>query len=380
MESIPGSSDRYGDGIGVDSFYMVNFEEKIKICFLGDGSHVNTQSWINYVSDILGHEVHLITFGNDANISVNIKKYYIGPNYKNFARYILCVPRVKKLINVIKPDILIAYRITSYGFMAACTGFHPLVLAAQGQNITYNNSRIKALFCKYAISKADMIHSWGDNMTQRLRELGASSDKIFTLPRGINTNLFSMPSEKIAPQTAYRLISTRGLNPDYNFIQILKAISDLQLTFRNFKYSIVGDGPYKVNLQQMAKKLGVENFVEFTGKIAHDKLPSLLRESDVYIATVATDGVSTSLLEAMASGVFPIVTNNASNRLWIKNGVNGYLVDYGDYQGLAQRIKNALENVELRKHAAEINRQIVDKKASIDVNMKRFENEWKLLI
>ena len=359
---------------------MVNSEEKIKICFLGDGSHVNTQSWTNHVSDVLGHEVHLITFGNNANISVNIKKYYIGPNYKNFTRYILCVPRVKKLINVIKPDILIAYRITSYGFMAACTGFHPLVLAAQGQNITYNNSKIKALFCKYAISKADMIHSWGDNMTQRLRELGASSDKIFTLPRGINTNLFSMPSEEIVPQTAYRLVSTRGLNPDYNFIQILKAISDLQLTFQNFKYSIVGDGPYKVNLQQMARELGVENFVEFTGKIAHDKLPSLLRKSDVYIATVATDGVSASLLEAMASGVFPIVTNNASNRLWIKNGVNGYLVDYGDYQGLAQRIKNALENVELRKHAAEINRQIVDKKASIDVNMKRFENEWKLLI
>ena len=112
----------------------------------------------------------------------------------------------------------------------------------------------------------------------------------------------------------------------------------------------------------------------------HEELPLFLQKSDIYISTVITDGVSASLLEAMSCGVFPIVTNNASNRLWIQDNINGYLVDYGDHEGLAKKIISAFENYKLREFAGKMNRSTILDRASIDVNMKIFENAWSKLL
>src|SRR3990172_7003490 len=318
----------------------------MKICFLGDGQYINTRSWIKYLADVLGHEVHLITFGQVKSPSGKIKVYRLslGRELKTFLRYLIYVPQLKRIISDISPDILIGYRITSYGFMAASAGFHPLVLAAQGQNIAYNASRMKAYFARYAIRKADLIHSWGDHMTQKLTEFGATPGKILTLPRGIDTNLFIPPHERISDPQYYKLITTRGLNPDYNFEQILNSLSVLKMSIKNFKYIIAGDGPYKEKLIQKVSELELERYVDVVGRIRYEELPQYLQTSDIYLSTVVSDGVSASLLEAMACDVFPIVTNNDANRLWIEDGVNGYLVSFGDPKELALKIETAIKN------------------------------------
>jgi glycosyltransferase involved in cell wall biosynthesis len=202
--------------------------------------------------------------------------------------------------------------------MAACTGFHPLILAAQGQNIAYNNSRIKSLFCKYAISKADMIHAWGDNMAKKLTELGADPKKLFILPRGIDTERFRPVDSSIDFPHTFRIITTRGLKPDYNFEQIIEAVKILRKKRNNFLYVIVGDGPYKKRIVDLVRLHEIQDVVEFVGKVGYYALPDYLKSSDIYVSAVITDGVSASLLEAMSCGVFPIVTDNESNRLWIK--------------------------------------------------------------
>lgn len=354
----------------------------MNLCFLGDGQHINTQSWIKYLADVLGHEVHLITFGQVESPSEKIKVYRLslGRELKTFLRYLIYVPQLKRLISDISPDILIGYRITSYGFMAASTGFHPLVLAAQGQNIAYNASRMKAYFARYAIRRADLIHSWGEHMTQKLIEFGAVPGKILTLPRGINTNVFMPPHERNSNSKYYKLITTRGLNPDYNFEQILNSLSVLKMSSTNFKYIIAGDGPYKDKLIQKVSDLELETYVNFVGKIRYEELPQYLQTSDIYLSTVATDGVSTSLLEAMACGIFPIVTDNTANKRWIEDGVNGYLVQFGDPYELAKKIEMAMKDIELRRKAGKINRALILEKASIDKNMRMFQNSWDKLI
>src|SRR3990172_8353465 len=354
----------------------------MKICFLGDGQHINTQSWIKYLADVLDHEVHLVTFGHVMSPSKKVRVYSLseGRRLKTFLRYIIYILPLKKLIATISPNILIGYRISSYGFMAASVNFHPLVLAAQGQNISYNNSRVKAYFAQYAIRKADLIHSWGEHMTQKLQEFGAAPDRILTLPRGINTNLFVPAKERTSQSQCYNLITTRGLNPDYNFEQILNSLSVLKTSIRNFKYIIAGDGPYKTQLIQKVSALELEPYVDFAGKIRYEDLPKYLQTSDIYISMVVTDGVSSSLLEAMACGIFPIVNNNAANKLWIDDGVNGYLVRFGDHVELASKIEAAIKNIELRRKAEKINRVLVLEKASVDKNMRIFQNAWDKLV
>jgi glycosyltransferase involved in cell wall biosynthesis len=352
----------------------------MRICFLGDGCHTNTTSWINYLADTLGHEIHIITFGNPTVLSDRIRIYKLGPDKKFFLRYLYFIPKLKRLIATIQPDILIGYRITSYGFMAAATGFHPLVLAAQGQNIAYNNSKIKKFFARYAIGRADLIHAWGEHMANKICEFGGSREKILTLPRGINTDLFKQGSLREKEPDLFKIITTRGLKPDYNFPQILEAVELLSKTNIRFQYTLAGDGPYRETLLEMVDRMGIEKQMVFAGAVVHQKLVSLLSEAHIYVSTVISDGVSASLLEAMSSGVFPIVTDNAANRLWVENGVNGYLIKYGDARDLADKIVLAINDSDLRGRAEAINRKIVDERASVGSNMKLFEETWAGLI
>jgi glycosyltransferase involved in cell wall biosynthesis len=55
-------------------------------------------------------------------------------------------------------------------------------------------------------------------------------------------------------------------------------------------------------------------------------MADLLSQTDIYVSTSLYDGTSVSLLEAMGSGAFPIVTDIPSNREWISPGQNGFLV------------------------------------------------------
>ena len=354
----------------------------MRICLLGDGKHVNTRSWIKYLAEGLGYEVHLVTFGNVDAPSQVVAVHSMGAAAKTFLRYIFYIPRLRAIIDRVSPDILVGYRITSYGFMAACTGFHPLVLAAQGQNIAYNNSRLKALFCRFAIKRADLIHSWGGHMTDTLISFGADPGKVVTLPRGIDTSLFNQGTQaaRSFDGSSLSIISTRGLNPDYNLEQILDAVALLKKSVKNVKYLVAGDGPHKKALEERAIRLGIGEHVEFAGKIVRDELPSRLRGSHVYVSTVISDGVSSSLLEAMACGTFPVVTDNVANRLWIESGRNGFLVKYGDSEELARRILDAARDEGLRRKAAEINRRLVREKASIERNMKVFGTLWEDLL
>ena len=80
------------------------------------------------------------------------------------------------------------------------------------------------------------------------------------------------------------------------------------------------------NLKDLAKKLNIENKVNFTGRIPNTELPKLLQESNIYISMPITEGVSASLFEAMAANCYPIVTDIAGNQSWIKHRENGQLI------------------------------------------------------
>lgn len=82
-----------------------------------------------------------------------------------------------------------------------------------------------------------------------------------------------------------------------------------------------------------------------------------------------SDTTSVSLLEAMACGVFPIVSDILVNWEWIDDGVNGFVVSARDDAALARAIIEAWENGEMRAAAAARNQTIIDSRAEWKQNM-----------
>lgn len=352
----------------------------LNICFIADANHINTWNWVEYFANNLKHDVSIISFNKPPRKLKNVELFNIGGFFsKTKLRYLFCIPQIRKVLKLLRPDLLIGYRVHSYGFAAAMTGFHPLVLAAQGQNVFYPfNSPIAKLCAKVAIRRADLINSWEKHMTDKFLELGCPPEKILTIPRGVRIDVFH--PHKIDRSGIINLISTRSLKEHYQLDIVIKGFKIVRDNGQKVRLTLAGDGPYRKNLEQIAKNLGFESEIVLLGSIGNEQLPEFLRLADIYISMVRTDGVSASLLEAMACGVFPIVTDNVANRIWIDDGINGFLVPERNERILAEKILLAISQDSLREKAAKINRSIVEQKGNWEKNMKTIERAYLKLV
>jgi glycosyltransferase involved in cell wall biosynthesis len=356
----------------------------VRVCFLADGSSVNTRSWVEHFSKVLGHDVHVLSMSPPAELdpSIDVRDLSVVEGEPGFAGRVANlgkIPRVRKIIAEIEPDLVVGYRVPSYGFVAAMSGFHPLVVVAQSQIIVGLPFRAqKRIPVRMTLRRADLIHSWAPHMSDRLVELGADREKIFECPRGIDLARFA-PRDDGADEE-YSVITTRSLQRHYRLDVVLQALALARKDVPAITGAVAGTGNCAAELEGLTRDLGIDDRVWFAGGVAYDELPKLLGSSSVYVAAVRVDGVSASLLEAMARGCFPIVWDNAANRHWIEHGRNGFLVADKGPEAYAEAITAALSDRELRARASEINRAIVEERGDLSKNMRTIETAYLKLV
>ena len=69
--------------------------------------------------------------------------------------------------------------------------------------------------------------------------------------------------------------------------------------------------------KKLAADLGISEAVRFEGAVDRESIPQMLDSSAIYCSMLDTDGLSASLIEAMAAGLFPVVTDIPANKIWI---------------------------------------------------------------
>ena len=354
----------------------------MRICFIADANHPNTLNWVNYFATDLGHEVHLISLNKPQLTDSDVSFHHLDLPIKNKIRYLFPISPLNKIIGKILPDVVVGYRLNSYAFMAAKTGFHPLIVAAQSQKAAGNFRVIRKPFqwlaAKYALRHADLALAWGPHIARDIISLGGNKNKIFTLPRGVDLRRFNFKPRK--KSVGLYIVTTRGLNPGYNLKVVFQAVAKLSQKVDDLKYFVIGDGVERESLVQMSKSLDIENQVEFIGRVSYDSIYEYLCRSDLYISPVPEDGVSSSLLEAIAAGVFPIVADIEANRYWLSLGCKFLLFNPYSVDHLVDKIlEYQSKREEFKKHLAG-NREVVKKNASWVDNMKSLEQAFAQLV
>ena len=347
---------------------------KRKILFLGETYRADAITWMNGLKE----------FGDFEIISWELKTRNTSI-YKRILRifeFSLAFFQIRKTIKLHQPDMVIAERTTSYGFLAALSGIKPVAIAQQGRTDLWPEKSLLLPFKKiiqyYAFQKATLIHAWGPVMTISMREAHADINKILVLPKGIDLEKFGNKNPKNTSKI-YAIV-TRSLMPEYRHEVILKAFSILNQEGIDFELTIVGDGKQLSMLKKLATKMKIENKVNFTGRIPNSKLPELLQESNFYISMPITEGVSASLFEAMASNCYPVVTDIPGNQSWIKHRENGQLITIDNYRMLAEELLWAFENSEHRNTVILKNRKFVEENADYTTNMKIIADKYHELI
>ena len=133
-------------------------------------------------------------------------------------------------------------------------------------------------------------------------------------------------------------------------------------------------------MKHHVKDTVLEENVSFVGRVDNCGLPSILQQHDIYLSASLRDGTSLSLLEAMATGLFPVVSDIKANSTWLRHNVDGLLHRVGDAGDLANCIARVLDDPEMVAKAVRRNRQSVLAKGNRNENMKRLGSIYERLV
>jgi len=114
---------------------------------------------------------------------------------------------------------------------------------------------------------------------------------------------------------------------------------------------LVGDGPLKPQLVERVKQLGLSDVVWFSGD--RNDVPALMQLMDIFILPSLAEGISNTLLEAMASGLPVIATSVGGNVELIEEGVNGRLVPVNNVVAMADAVAELVDDPALRQSMGE---------------------------
>jgi glycosyltransferase involved in cell wall biosynthesis len=342
---------------------------KMRVLLLGDARQVHLQRWEIYLRDS-GYDVFTASLESVDEIGGPSSRIHIPALLPHFLRYPMAVPAVRRIVKRFEPDLVNAHFLPNYGVIAALSGFVPWVLSTWGSDIMVLPE--KTAFHMYrtrrVIQSASYITSDADVMTTKLVELGASPERVVTFPFGVDRSVFHPPSAR-DDTSGLRILSNRKLEAVYNIETIIAAFPKVLKREPSAMLTIAGTGDRKGSLSAMAARTTPAKTVHFAGHVAHDDMPDVLRRHDIYVSPTLSDTTSVSLLEAMACGLFPVVSDLPANHEWIEHGKNGYLIPGRDAGRLAEAVIEAWQNGGLRRAAAETNARIIAERADWRRNM-----------
>jgi glycosyltransferase involved in cell wall biosynthesis len=215
-----------------------------------------------------------------------------------------------------------------------------------------------------------------------IEKLGIRGEKISVFPMGVNEPFLKPLINRGVNRIGQRftIVSNRQLQPIYNIPLLIRAIPIVLKEEPNAKFIIAGTGSERENLEKQVRELNISFSVEFLGWVMHEEMPKLLSRADIYVSTSLDDGTSVSLLEAMASGAFPIVTDIPANREWISDGENGFLVPIDQERFLAEKIVEGIRNQDLRERSRDKNFRLIMEKALWPVTVAKTKEIYTMAL
>lgn len=348
-----------------------------RVLLLSDASAVHTRRWEKGYR-MLGWKVYTVSFEYPAFEYENFER--IETKFYGKFKYLSGYFPLNKLIDKIKPDLILPHFIPNYGLLSFFEKFFkkiPYVITIWGSDllITPFKNRFNRFFTWMILRNSSGIVVDAKFMKEILMDdFGIEEKKILVIPFGIEKEWREKGKSKRFVNGKVGIITYRKMEPLYNqkvIVKALKKFSDEER--KNFYVDWIGTGSLSSKFREMIYNEGLFDIVRFNGYVSEENLQELLFKDQIYLSSSLSDGTSVSLIEAMSFGLFPIVSDIKGNREWVVDGVNGFLFNPKDSTELYLKIKKGLKDKSLRENAFYINRKIVEEKANWEENILKFK-------
>jgi len=311
-----------------------------------------------------GHQVHVITSLDEGLPIESLEQGF----YVHRIRF----PRVRILPTVVfwlkallqlrrlKPDIVHGQNIMmgEGGFLAKKLLKKPYVVYGRGGDI-YRPWLFKKLISKLVLRNADAVIALTRGMKTEMQKI--CSRDIFVVPNGIDLERFdNLPRDemrgKLQAKADDRLIIFVGrFRPEKGVTYLIEAMAIVSQRDQSARLLLVGEGPEEDDLRQLVEQLNLGDVVNFVGQVSHERVPEYMAASDIFVLPSLSESFGIVNLEAMAAGLPVVASKVGGVPEIIQEGENGFLVEPGNPQQIAERVLLLLRNVKLRERISRNN-------------------------
>ena len=290
--------------------------------------------------------------------------------------------QLAKIIKRCDADVVHAHFAYPDGFVASFAEENmgkPLVISIWGYDVQSDlksgygslSQKYTAYLVKRALMAADAIIVGDETHYNTVIQLigGEQKGKVHFIPAGIDIDRFnpnvdgSIVRKKLSITTNQPVILfARHLRPIYGVEYLIKAIPHVIEKCPEAVFLVLGEGPLLNDLQQLADSLKVAEHVKFLGQVRKTEMPFYYAASDIFVDPCIM-GQGYGSLEALACGK-PVVGFKVG-QIKVREGVNGFLVELGDIEGLADRLLQLIEQPHIRKEMGEKGRRTIKKNYSL---------------
>ena len=340
----------------------------MRIATLSNAAVIHTHRWVEYFRS-RGHEVGVWSLERGpAELGAHALPRLPLPG---FARYPLAAVPLRRALAGFAPDVVDAHYVPNYGMMGTLAGLRPLAVSAWGSDLLIAATRnpLQTARARFVLRRADAVLTDSLNLADAALSLGAARERTHAIPWGVDLDRFRFRGVR----EPGLLLSTRMHDGVYDLETLLRGVKPVLERRPGTRLAIAGRGRLTPSLERLAAGLLPAGRYRFLGSLAHTELAEWLARAEVYLSASLSDSTSLSLLEAMASGAVPVVSDLDGNREWVAEGESARLFPPGDAGELARAVERALDDPSWAEQARARNRRTVEERADWSVNMMRIE-------
>jgi glycosyltransferase involved in cell wall biosynthesis len=320
----------------------------MKIAMMAQAGSVHTTRWATGLAS-RGHDVWVISNDRFGFESDKVRAVLM-PGHSS-ASYFLNIPRVKKLLRNIKPDVVHSHYATGYGLWGTLTKDIPLIVTVWGTDIedALRGRFIVSPVVRRVLRRARFITSPSDFLIDRTLTFEETvKDRIVRIPFGVPVPEISARKPIDEVEGVIHIIYAKSYRAAYAPEVALKSFALAFHEDNRLRLTMIGGGSYKKKLETMSADLGVAEYTKIRGWQDIQETLRLIENADMMLIPSRNESFGVSALEATSYGVPVIASGIGGLPEIIANGVNGILVPPDDTTAFKEAILKLAADSKLR--------------------------------
>lgn len=284
------------------------------LCLLGDATSPHIQRWTVEMR-ARGYRVSLVT-ARPAPLD-GVEQKVLAP-VRRSTDWLFRTGQARRYVQALAPDIVHAHYITSYGYLAARCGRHPLVMTAWGSDllVTPQTNALVRWLTGWSLRRAELITGDSQSLLDAARAYGPACP-VKEIHWGVDLARFA--PAPWATKTGLHIVSLRSWEPNYNIDTIVEATAALVARHPDagVQLHLLGGGSMEAALRKLVAARGLNNHVVFHGRLDDAGMARVLAQCKLSVSVPTSDATSVSVLESMACGLAVVATRLDANRKWL---------------------------------------------------------------